>query len=142
MRQKFTEENRWKSLVKLDPLPFNEPNVLRGIDATPPKEVLIKLYDNETYDIVFQQFLSADGAYEIRVYLQFKRNLRILLACTKNMRWVLGESNKYGDFYTFLKQYPIKFTYALKKLRKPDKVEPNVKRNFNIFMQRTVRNYF
>jgi hypothetical protein len=141
-RYQFTDEHRFKDLVVCKPIPFREPNIFRGIDAIPPKEIVIKLYDNDLYDLLFQEAIMANGEYEIRVYLQFKRDIRILLAVNRDFKWYLGDNNQYGDFYMFMAQYPKKFGYALKKLKHRTPVEIPFSRKFNIFVNRHLKQYF
>lgn len=145
-RYQFTEEARWKDLIPSDAPRFAKTIQLKSVDARPPDEHLIKLFDNSIYDIVLQKLVTIDGNLEIGLYLSFKRDARLLIATMVSGIWKINETNRYNEFATFGQiwlKYGDKVVQALYHLcntHKPSKT--NLERYLYIFFNRTLKQYF
>lgn len=146
LREHFTEEKRWKNLIPSEAPRFPKSIQFRNVDAKPPKEVLIKLFDNAIYDIILEKFETAEGLIEIRMYLNFKRNIRKHIATMIGGIWQINELNRYNEFATFgqiYKKYEKHVEKALIKIcDEPKQSKTNFKRQFDIFVKRTIKKYF
>jgi hypothetical protein len=145
-RYQFTEENRFKDLIASDVPKFNKSVQYRSIDAKPPQEYLIKLFDNHIYDIVLQKFETADGLIEIRMYLSFKRDMRTHIATMIGGKWLINETNRFNEFATFgqiCTKYRTQVEHGLLQIcDTPKESKTNLKRYVTIFVKRTLKNYF
>ena len=145
-REKFTEEERWKDLVATDVPRFEKSVQYREVDAKPSQEKLIKLFDNDVYDIGIERFEIANGTIEFRMYLVFKRNIKLHIATNINSIWTINETNRYNQYATFgdiiLKhsERVVKAMNHLLQTPKPHKT--NLKRYMNILFKRTLKKYF
>lgn len=139
----FNEEERWKDLIPSDFLKFEKSTQFREVDAKPSREKLIKLFDNDVYDIVVEKFENANGAIDFRLYLQFKRNTRVHIATNSSSIWQINDTNRYNSYATFgqiYSKYSVRVIDAMQKLMEDDtQSKSNVLRYLNIFMKRKIK---
>lgn len=144
--KKFTEEERWKDLIATDVPRFEKSVQYREVDAKPSQEKLIKLFDNDVYDICLERFENANGVIEIRMYLIFKRNIKLHIATNINSIWTINETNRHNQYATFGQIFVkhnnrvVKAIHNLLQTPKPHKT--NLKRYLNILLKRTLKKYF
>ena len=142
----FTEENRWKDLIASDVPRFVKTIQLNSVDAKPPFEYLIKLFDNNTYDIVLQKFEMVDGKTEIKMYLSFKRDIRLHIATMSSGIWKINETNRFNDVATFgtiCVKYDTNIRNGLQQLFKlPKESRTHLERYIYVLLNRTMKSYF
>lgn len=142
----FTEEHRWKDLIAIDVPRFSKSIQLTSINVKPPCEYRVKLFDNNTHDIVLQKYETVEGNYENRMYLNLKRDVRILIATMASGIWIIDETNRHNKFDTFgdiCVKYDREIRNGLQQLYKiPNNSDTNLKRYLNIFLNRTIKQFF